>query len=100
LELGEVVCAPGVEQAGLLQAVSEADLAAFGSLLFAHGKSLKRVQGWLRHSQLTTTMNAHIDQVDDGPGSADAWDEILAGGPAEATFGATRHPEPAAKDAV
>jgi hypothetical protein len=31
LELGEVVCAPGVEQAGLLQAVSEADLAAFGA---------------------------------------------------------------------
>ena len=28
LELGEVVCAPGVEEAGLLQAVSRADLAA------------------------------------------------------------------------
>ena len=31
LELGEVLCAPGVEQAGLLEAVSEADLAAFGA---------------------------------------------------------------------
>jgi short-subunit dehydrogenase len=31
LELGEVVCAPGVEEAGLLQAVSQADLAAFGA---------------------------------------------------------------------
>jgi short-subunit dehydrogenase len=30
LELGEVVCAPGVERAGLLQAVFDADLAAFG----------------------------------------------------------------------
>ncbi len=30
LELGEVVCAPGVEQADLLQAVFDADLAAFG----------------------------------------------------------------------
>ena len=30
LELGEVVCAPGVEDAGLLVAVSVADLAAFG----------------------------------------------------------------------
>jgi short-subunit dehydrogenase len=29
LELGEVVCAPGVEDAGLLEAVSAADLAAF-----------------------------------------------------------------------
>jgi len=31
LELGEVVCAPGVEKADLLQAVSQADLAAFGA---------------------------------------------------------------------
>jgi uncharacterized protein len=30
LELGEVVCAPGVGDAGLLEAVFEADLAAFG----------------------------------------------------------------------
>jgi hypothetical protein len=29
LELGEVVCAPGVEDAALLDAVFEADLAAF-----------------------------------------------------------------------
>jgi integrase len=52
---------------------------ACGSLLFANGKSLKQVQGWLRHSQLTTTMNVYIHQVDDGLGSADAWDDILAG---------------------
>ncbi|KAA0021086.1 SDR family NAD(P)-dependent oxidoreductase [Antrihabitans cavernicola] len=31
LELGEVVCAPGVEDAGLLQTVFDADLAAFGA---------------------------------------------------------------------
>ncbi len=31
LELGEVVCAPGVEDAGLLEAVSQAELAAFGA---------------------------------------------------------------------
>ena len=31
LELGEVVCAPGVERADLLDAVSQADLAAFGA---------------------------------------------------------------------
>lgn len=31
LDLGEVVCAPGVEEAGLLQAVFQADLAAFGA---------------------------------------------------------------------
>lgn len=31
LELGEVVCAPGVKDAGLLEAVSRADLAAFGA---------------------------------------------------------------------
>jgi integrase len=50
---------------------------ACGSLLLAHGKSLKQVQGWLRHSQLTTTMNVYIHQVDDGLGSADVWDEVL-----------------------
>lgn len=52
---------------------------ACGSLLLAHGKSLKQVQGWLRHSQLTTTMNVYIHEVDDGLGSADAWDDILPG---------------------
>ena len=54
---------------------------AAGSLLLANGKTLKQVQGWLRHSQLTTTMNVYITQVDDGLGSADVWDEILPGGP-------------------
>jgi integrase len=68
---------------------------ACGSLLFARGKTLKQVQGWLRHSQLTTTMNIYIDQVDDGLGGADVWDEILDG----ATWGhrgATGPPEAAA----
>jgi len=74
---------------------------ACGSLLLAHGKSLKQVQGWLRHSQLTTTMNVYIHQVDDGLGGADAWDDILAGGEAaqgqpRGNLGATRHPETAA----
>jgi integrase len=50
---------------------------ACGSLLLAHGKTLKQVQGWLRHAQLTTTMNVYIHQVDDGLGSAAAWDDIL-----------------------
>ncbi len=71
---------------------------ACGSLLFAHGKTLKQVQGWLRHSQLTTTMNVYIDQVDDGLGSADAWDDIL--GATGATVGATGHPEAAANAAT
>ena len=31
LERGEVVCAPGVEDAGLLERVFQADLAAFGA---------------------------------------------------------------------
>jgi integrase len=52
---------------------------ACGSLLFAHGKTLKQVQGWLRHSQLTTTMNVYINQVDDGLGAAEVWDDILPG---------------------
>lgn len=52
---------------------------ACGSFLLHHGKTLKQVQGWLRHSQLTTTMNVYIQQVDDGLGGADVWDEILPG---------------------
>ncbi len=66
---------------------------ACGSLLLAHGKSLKQVQGWLRHSQLTTTMNVYIHQVDDGLGGADAWDDIL--GDAWGNTGATQPPETA-----
>jgi integrase len=50
---------------------------ACGSLLLAHGKSLKQVQGWLRHSNLTTTLDVYTHQVDDGLGGADEWDEIL-----------------------
>jgi len=52
---------------------------ACGSLLFARGKTLKQVQGWLRHAQLTTTKNIYIDQVDGGLGGADVWDDILDG---------------------
>jgi integrase len=68
---------------------------ACGSLLLAHGKTLKQVQGWLRHSQLTTTMNVYIQQVDDGLGSADTWDEILQG----ATGGQPAEQTPALTDA-
>ena len=60
---------------------------ACGSLLLANGKSLKQVQGWLRHAQLTTTLNVYVHQVDDGLGGADMWDEILPGG---ATLGPPR----------
>jgi integrase len=50
---------------------------AYGSFLLHHGKTLKQMRGWLRHSQLTTTMNVYIQQVDDGFGGTDIWDEIL-----------------------
>jgi integrase len=50
---------------------------ACGSFLLHHGKTLKQVQGWLRHSQLTTTLNVYIQQVDDGLGGAAVWDDIL-----------------------
>jgi integrase len=66
---------------------------ACGSFLLHHGKTLKQVQGWLRHSQLTTTMNVYIQQVDDRLGGADAWDDIL---PGWGHPGATEHPDTAA----
>jgi integrase len=50
---------------------------ACGSLLLAQGKNLKQIQGWLRHSQLTTTLNVYIHETDDGLGGADVWDDIL-----------------------
>jgi hypothetical protein len=40
-------------------------------------QTLKQAQGWLRHAQLTTAMNVYIQQVDDGLGGAEQWDEIL-----------------------
>lgn len=67
---------------------------ACGSLLLAHGKREQQVQGWLRHSQLSTTMNVYIHEADDGLGSADVWDEIL--GP-RGNLAATEDPETAAK---
>ena len=50
---------------------------ACGSLLLSQGKNLKQVQGWLRQSQLTTTLNAYIHETDDGLGGADVWDGVL-----------------------
>ncbi len=66
---------------------------ACGTLLFAKGKSLKQVQGWLRHAQLTTTMNVYIHEADDGLGSADIWDDF---GDVRGHPGATEQPETAA----
>jgi hypothetical protein len=68
---------------------------ACGSLLFAAGRNAKQVQGWLRHSQLTTTMNVYVHEVDDGLGSADVWDEI---GAAWGHHGATQGPQTAANE--
>jgi integrase len=62
---------------------------AFRSLLLAQGKNLRQVHGWLRHSQLTTTLRVYIHDVDDGLGGADAWDEMLHVG---ATPGAPEGP--------
>ena len=70
---------------------------ACGSFLLHHGKTLKQVQGWLRHSQLTTTLNIYINQVDDGLGGGEVWDEIL---PVRGNTGATQRPATAAKPAL
>jgi Phage integrase family len=67
---------------------------ACGTLLFAKGKSLKQAQGWLRHAQMTTTMNVYIHNADDGLASADAWDHVF--GDLRGHPGATEHPEIAA----
>lgn len=66
---------------------------ACGSLLLAHGKRQQQVQGWLRHSKLTTTMDVYVHETDDGLGGADVWDEIL--GP-RGNLAATDDPQTAA----
>jgi integrase len=66
---------------------------ACGSLLLAQGKNLKQVQGWLRHSQLTTTLNVYIHETDDGLGGADIWEGVL--GDVWGHRGATEGPESA-----
>ncbi len=69
---------------------------ACGSLLLHHGKTLKQVQGWLRHSRLSTTLDVYIQQVDDGLGGAEAWDDIL---PGWGNNGAAQQPETVASGA-
>jgi integrase len=64
---------------------------ACGSLLLANGRSVKQVQGWLRHGELTTTLRHYVHEVDDGLGDADVWDEIGDWG----HRGATAHPDSA-----
>jgi integrase len=68
---------------------------ACGSLLFAHDKNARQVQGWLRHSQLTTTMNVYVHETDDGLGGADVWEQIAADwGPFGDTGGPQKAPNP------
>jgi integrase len=68
---------------------------ACGSLLHASGgKTLAQMQGWLRHSQLSTTLDVYTHPVDGGLGGAEVWDEILPVTAIRgATIGATGHPE-------
>ena len=54
-------------------------------MLLAAGKNPRQVQGWLRHAQLTTTMNAYAHEIDDGLGRADVWDGIADWGHPGAT---------------
>jgi hypothetical protein len=50
---------------------------ACGSLLLKRaGKDPRQVQRWLGHSQLTTTMNIYITDLDDGLGGADDLDGL------------------------
>jgi hypothetical protein len=56
------------------------------------------VQGFLRHSNLTTTLDVYTHQVDDGLGGADMWDEIFPATGVHA--GATEHPGTAANESV
>ncbi|HTA32988.1 MAG TPA: tyrosine-type recombinase/integrase [Solirubrobacteraceae bacterium] len=69
---------------------------ACGTLLHAMAKRPVQAQGWLRHSQLMTTMNIYTHLDDEGLGGADAFDEILAAESLRVQPGSTGHPETAA----
>jgi hypothetical protein len=74
-------------------------------------KRTAQAQAWLRHSQLTTTMNVYTHLDDDGLGGAEAFDEILGAGTAwdlaatgtqtsrRVHLGSTGHPETPANEA-
>jgi integrase len=72
------------------------------STLFASGKSVKQVQGWLGHADPAFTLRTYIHLVDDGLGSADFLDEAkwATGGPQEPRErGQTATPATAAESA-
>jgi hypothetical protein len=63
---------------------------ACGSMLLKRaGKDPRQVQRWLGHSQLMTTMNIYVTDLDDGLGGAEELDGLW-GHP-----GATDHPQTA-----
>jgi integrase len=86
------VLQPALETCGLAgQGIAfHAFRKACGStLLLKAGKDPRQVQQWLGHSQLTTTMNIYVHELDDGLGGADDLDAILGWG----HHGATQHPQ-------
>jgi integrase len=50
---------------------------ACATLLHADGKTAAQSKAWLRHSQLTTTMNTYTGLADQDLGSADFFDDVL-----------------------
>jgi integrase len=55
---------------------------ACATLLHGMNKRPAQAQAWLRHADLTTTMNTYTHLDDEGMGSAAAFDEILGAGTA------------------
>ena len=50
------------------------------TILHDVGRTPAQGQAWLRHSQLTTTMNVYTGLAERGMGSADVFDEVLGVG--------------------
>jgi integrase len=55
---------------------------ACATLLHGMSKRPAQAQAWLRHAQLTTTMNTYTHLDDEGMGGAEAFDQILGAGTA------------------
>jgi integrase len=49
------------------------------SLLFANGKDVKQVQGWLGHAKASFTLDTYVHLMDEGLGCADFLDDVVGG---------------------
>jgi integrase len=87
------VLAPTVQALGLGWVGFHTFRHTCASVLFAHGRSIKQVQGWLGHADPGFTLRTYVHLLDEGLGSADFFDQVVSAPPvARAAAAAERDP--------